>query len=27
MREMLCKKYSDCGFIPMTGDKRKDYEF
>jgi len=27
MREMLCKKYADCGFIPMTGDKRKDHEF
>ena len=27
MREMLCKQYSDCGFVPMTGDKRKDNEF
>lgn len=27
MREMLCKRYSDCGFVPMTGDKRKDSEF
>ena len=27
MREMLCKRYSDCGFVPMTGDKRKDNEF
>lgn len=27
MREMLCKQYSDCGFIPLTGDKRKDNEF
>jgi uncharacterized protein (DUF305 family) len=27
MREMLCKKYSDCGFVPATGDKRKDQDF
>lgn len=27
MREMLCKDFSDCGFIPLTGDKRKDNEF
>ncbi len=27
MREMLCKKHSDCGFVPMTGDRRKDNEF
>lgn len=27
MREMLCKKFSDCGFIPATGDKRKDQDF
>ncbi len=27
MREILCKQYADCGFIPLTGDKRKDNEF
>jgi len=27
MREMLCKNYSDCGFVPATGDKRKDQDF
>ena len=26
MREMLCKQYSDCGFVPMTGDKHRDNE-
>jgi uncharacterized protein (DUF305 family) len=27
MREMLCKKYGDCGFVPATGDRRKDQDF
>ena len=27
MREMLCKQYGDCGFVPATGDKRKDQDF
>lgn len=27
MREMLCKRHSDCSFVPMTVDKRKDNEF
>jgi uncharacterized protein (DUF305 family) len=27
MREMLCKEYGDCGFVPATGDKRKDQDF
>jgi len=27
MREMLCKQYGDCGFMPATGDKRKDQDF
>lgn len=27
MREMLCKNYSDCGFVPATGDRRKDLFF
>lgn len=27
MREMLCKQYGDCGFMPTTGDKRKDEDF
>ncbi len=27
MREMLCKQYGDCAFIPATGDKRKDQDF
>lgn len=26
MREMLCKKYADCGFVPAAGHKRKDGE-
>lgn len=26
MREMLCKQFSECGFIPLTGDKRKDVD-
>ncbi|QOY92963.1 DUF305 domain-containing protein [Massilia sp. UMI-21] len=26
MREKLCKQYSDCGFVPMNGDKRKHNE-
>lgn len=26
MREMLCKKYSDCGFVPIAEDRRKDRE-
>jgi uncharacterized protein (DUF305 family) len=27
MREMLCKKFGDCGFVPATGDRRKDQDF
>lgn len=27
MREMLCKQYADCAFVPATGDKRKDQDF
>lgn len=27
MRDMLCKQFSDCGFMPATGDKRKDQDF
>jgi len=27
MREMLCKQYGDCGFVPATGDKHKDQDF
>lgn len=27
MRDMLCKKYRDCGFVPATGDRRKDQDF
>jgi uncharacterized protein (DUF305 family) len=26
MREMLCKKYSDCSFAPGTGDRHKDQD-
>lgn len=26
MREMLCKKYADCGFVPAASHKRKDGE-
>lgn len=27
MREMLCKQYGECGFVPGTEDRRKDSEF
>jgi uncharacterized protein (DUF305 family) len=27
MREMLCKQYGDCGFVPGAGDRRKDQDF
>jgi uncharacterized protein (DUF305 family) len=27
MRDMLCKQYGDCSFVPATGDKRKDQDF
>lgn len=27
MRNMLCKQFSQCDFLPLTGDKRKDNEF
>lgn len=27
MRNMLCKQFSQCDFVPLTGDKRKDNEF
>ncbi|TFW13347.1 DUF305 domain-containing protein [Massilia arenosa] len=27
MREMLCKQFSDCDFLPETGDRRKDQDF
>lgn len=26
MREMLCKQFSQCGFVPLTGDKRTDLD-
>lgn len=27
MRHMLCEQFRDCGFMPATGDKRKDQDF